>query len=109
LVCTSLLILTEAALICLLFSNQFYYYVFSQTDRPYNYTPVLIKISIDKAIQSYENNSINNAISHLQAADRQLLMSANSTKTTISNIQTLLLLIVHTIGGPKRRMIQSCT
>jgi hypothetical protein len=57
----------------------------------------LIKISIDKAIQSYENNSINNAISHLQAA-HQLLMSAISTKTPISNIQTLLLLIVHTIG-----------
>jgi hypothetical protein len=85
-------------LICLLFSNQFYYYVFSQRDRPYNYTPVLIKISIDKAIQSYENNSINNAISHLQAAHHQLLMSANNTKTPISNIQTLLLLIVHTIG-----------
>ena len=85
-------------MICLLFSNQFYYYVFSQTDRPYNYTPVLIKISIDKAIQSYKNNSINNAISHLQAAHHQLLLSANSTKTTISNIQTLLLLIVHTIG-----------
>ena len=67
-------------------------------DRPYNYTPVFIKISIDKAIQSYENNSINNAISHLQAAYHQLLMSANSTKTTISNIQTLLLLIEHTIG-----------
>jgi hypothetical protein len=58
----------------------------------------LIKISIDKAIQSYENNSINNAISHLQAAYHQLLMSANSTKTTTSNIQTLLLLIEHTIG-----------
>ena len=97
-VCTSLLILTVAALICLLFSNQFYYYVFSQRDRPYNSTPVLIKISIDKAIQSYENNSINNAISHLQAAHHQLLMSANSTKTPISNIRTLLLLIVHTIG-----------
>src|SRR5215469_8248138 len=41
--------------------------------------------------------SINNAISHLQAA-HQLLMSAISTKTPISNIQTLLLLIVHTIG-----------
>ena len=61
----------------------------------------MIKISIDKAIQSYENNSINEAISHLQAAHHLLLMSANSTKTTISNstnIQTLLLLIVHTIG-----------
>jgi hypothetical protein len=93
--------LTVAALICLLFSNQFYYYVFSQTDRPYNYTPVLIKISIDKAIQSYENNSINNAISDLQVAYHQLLMSANNTKTTAANstnIQTLLLLIEHTIG-----------
>ncbi|HXX99078.1 MAG TPA: hypothetical protein VEL11_18460 [Candidatus Bathyarchaeia archaeon] len=85
-------------MICLLFSNQLYYYVFSQTDRPYNYTPLLIKISIDKAIQSYENNSINNAISYLQAAYHQLLMSANSTKNTISNIQTLLLLIEHTNG-----------
>jgi hypothetical protein len=83
-------------LICLLFSNQFYY-VFSQTDRLYNYTPVLIKISIDKAIQSYQNNSINNAISHLRAADYQLLMSANNNKTNISNIETLLLLIEHTL------------
>ena len=95
--CTSLLILTVVALICLLFSNQFYYYGFSQTERPYNYTPLLIKISIDKAIESYENNSINSAIWHLQAA-HQLLLSANSTKTTISNIQIVLLLIVHTIG-----------
>jgi hypothetical protein len=94
----SLLILTVATLICLLFSNQFYNCVFSQTDRQYNYTPVLIKISIDKAIQSYENNSINTAISNLRAAHNQLLMLANSTKTTISNIQTLLLLTVHTIG-----------
>jgi hypothetical protein len=85
-------------LICLLFSNQFYYYVFSQRDRQYNYSPVFIKISIDKAIQSYENNSINNAISHLQSAYYQLSMSANSNKTNISNIQTLLLLIEHTIG-----------
>jgi hypothetical protein len=54
--------------------------VFSQTDRPYNYTPVLIKISIDKAIQSYENNSINND-DDLETAHHQLLMSANNTKT----------------------------
>jgi hypothetical protein len=73
-----------------------YYFIFSQTDRLYNYTPVLIKISIDKAIQSYQDNCINNTISHLQAA-YQLLMSANSNKTNISNIQTLLLLIGHTI------------
>jgi hypothetical protein len=95
---STFLILTVAPLIWLLFSNQFYYYVSSQIDKPYNHTPVLIKISIDKAIQSYENNSINNAISHLQAAHQQLLMLANSTTATISNIQTLLLLIVHTIG-----------
>ncbi|HYV52817.1 MAG TPA: hypothetical protein VE971_05930 [Candidatus Eisenbacteria bacterium] len=92
-----LILTVVAALICLLFSNQFYY-VFSQTDRPYNYTPVFIKISIDKAIESYENNSINNAISHLHSAYYQLSMSANSNKTNISNIQTLLLLIEHTIG-----------
>lgn len=94
-VCISVLILTVAALIFLLFSNQFYYFIFSQTDRLYNYTPVLIKISIDKAIQSYQDNSINNTISHLQAA-YQLLMSA-SNRTNISNIQTLLLLIRQTI------------
>jgi hypothetical protein len=95
LVCTSLLILTIACLICLLFSNQFYCLGFSQTERFEYY---LAKISIDKAIQSYQDNSINNAISHLQAADYQLLISANSNKTNITNIQTLLLLIEHTIG-----------
>jgi hypothetical protein len=58
----------------------------------------LIKTFIDKAIQSYQNNSINNAISHLRAADYQLLMSANNNKTNISNIETLLLLIEHTIS-----------
>jgi len=93
LVCTSV-----AALICLLFSNQFYCYIFSQTNRLYTYTPVLIKISIDKAIESYENNSINNAISHLHSDYYELSMSANSNKTNISNIQTLLLFIEHTIG-----------
>jgi hypothetical protein len=98
LVCSLLSILTVAALICLLFSNQFYY-VFSQTDRLYNYAPILIKISIDKAIQSYQNNSINNAISHLQAVNYQLLMLVNNNKTDIylSNIETLLLLIKHTV------------
>ena len=58
-------------------------------------------MSIDKAIQSYENNSINNAISDLQVSYHQLLMLSNNSKTTVANstnIQTLLLLIVHTIG-----------
>jgi hypothetical protein len=56
-------------------------FIIKQTDRPYKYTPVLIKISVDKAIQPYENNSINNAISDLQAYHQ----SANNTKTTVAN------------------------
>lgn len=58
----------------------------------------MIKISIERAIQSYQDNSINNAILYLQAAYYQLLTSANNNNNTnISNVQTLLLLIGHTI------------
>ncbi|MGC1930773.1 MAG: hypothetical protein WA667_17525 [Candidatus Nitrosopolaris sp.] len=56
----------------------------------------MVKILVDKAIQSFQDNSTNNTISHLQAAYYELLMSGNN-KITSSNIQTLVLLIGHTV------------
>jgi hypothetical protein len=57
----------------------------------------LVKILVDKAIESFQANSTNNTISHLQAAYYELLISANNNKIYSSNIQALVLLIGHTI------------
>jgi hypothetical protein len=81
----------------LIFSNQFHSNIIAQTNRPYNHSLDLVKILVDKAIESFQDNSTNSTISHLQAAYYELLKSANNNKINSSNIQTLVLLIGHTI------------
>ena len=81
----------------LIFSNQFHSNITAQTNRPYNYSLDLVKILVDRAIESFQDNSTNSTISHLQAAYYELLTSANNNKINSSIIQTLVLLIGHTI------------
>jgi len=78
-------------------SNRFQYNIFAQTNSPYNYNLDLVKIFVDKAIESFQDNSTNNTISSLQAAYYELLISANNNKIYSSNIQALVLLIGNTI------------
>lgn len=81
----------------LIFSNQFHSNIIAQTNRPYNHSLDLVKIHVDKAIESFQDNSTNSTISHLQAAYYESLKSANNNKINSSNIQTLVILIGHTM------------
>ncbi|MFZ0224621.1 MAG: hypothetical protein WAM42_23310, partial [Candidatus Nitrosopolaris sp.] len=81
----------------IIFSYLFHSNIFSQTNSFYNHNLISVKILVDRAIQSFQNNSSNNTISHLEAAYYELLMSTNNNTIKSSNIRTLVLLIGHTI------------
>ncbi|MGA8082333.1 MAG: hypothetical protein WB988_10755 [Candidatus Nitrosopolaris sp.] len=96
--CVPLAVLTIVVLSCLIiFSYLFHSNIFSQTNSFYNHNLISVKILVDRAIQSFQNNSSNNTISHLEAAYYELLMSTNNNTIKSSNIRTLVLLIGHTI------------
>ena len=83
----------------LLFSYQFDSNVFAQADGYYSNNLGIVKILVDKAIQTFQNNSMNDVITHLRGAYAELMISAmdNNIKNKPAGLDALAFLLGHTI------------
>jgi len=85
----------------LLFSYQFDSNVFAQTDRYYSNNLGLVKILVDKAIQTFQNNSTKEVITYLRGAYTALMVSVLNNNNNIKNkpagLDALAFLLGHTI------------
>jgi hypothetical protein len=83
----------------LLFSYQFDSNIFVQADGYYSNNLGLAKILVDKAIQTFQNNSTKDAIIHLRGAYTDLMISAtdNNIINKAAGLDALAFLLVHTI------------
>ena len=83
----------------LLYSYQFDSNLFAQVDGYYSNNLGLVKILVDKAIQTFQNNSTKDAITHLREAYAELMVSAmdNNIKNKPAGLDALAFLLGHTI------------
>jgi hypothetical protein len=73
--------------------------LFAQVAGDYNNNLGLVKILVDKAIQTFQNNSTKEAITHLREAYAELMVSAmdNNIKNKPAGLDSLAFLLGHTI------------
>jgi len=73
--------------------------LFAQVDGDYSNNLGLVKILVDKTIQTFQNNSTKDAITHLREAYAELMVSAmdNNIKNKPAGLDALAFLLGHTI------------
>src|SRR5690348_8646749 len=83
----------------LLFSYQFDSNVLVQADGNYSNNLGLAKILVDKAIQSFQNNSTKDTVAYLRGSSGELIVSSmdNNIKGKPAGLDALALLLGHTI------------
>jgi hypothetical protein len=83
----------------LLYSYQFDSNLFAQVDGYYSNNLGLVKILVDKAIQTFQNNSTKDTITHLREAYTELMVSAmnNNIKNKPASLDALAFILGHTI------------
>lgn len=84
----------------LLNSYQFDSNVFAQADGYFSNNIGLVKVLVDKAIQTFQNNSMKDVITHLRGAYAELMISAidNNIKNKPAGLDALAFLLGHTIN-----------